>query len=76
MPDILVRGLDAKVMAKLKARAKRHGRSLQSEAKLVLARGAGADAEQIAAMLDEWKQRFAGRKFTGSATMIRKDRQR
>ena len=33
MPDILVRGLTPEMLKRLKARAKRHGRSLQSEAK-------------------------------------------
>jgi plasmid stability protein len=76
MPDFLIRGLDARALRRLKTRAKRHGRSLQSEAKRVLEREAGTDAEEIAAMLDGWKRRFAGRKFSSSAALIRKDRDR
>jgi antitoxin FitA len=74
MSDILIRGVDAKAMKRLRARAKRHGRSLQSEARMVLERAAGAGSEEIAAMLDGWKERFAGRKFSRSATLIREDR--
>ena len=76
MPDILIRGLNAQVLKRLKARAKRNGRSLQSEAKLLLEQAAGAGGEEIAAMLDRWKQRFADRRFSGSAKLIREDRDR
>ena len=76
MADILVRGLDARAVKRLKARAKRHGRSLQSEARLLLERAAGAGSEDIAAMLDGWRRHFAGRRFGSSARLIREDRKR
>ena len=76
MSDILIRGLDAETVKRLKARARRHGRSLQSEAKLLLEQAAGAGGEEIAAMLEGWQQRFAGRRFTDSGDLIREDRQR
>jgi len=76
MSDILVRGLKSKTVERLKARAKRHGRSLQGEARRLLEQAAGADSEEIAAMLDRWKKCFAGRKFTSSADLIREDRDR
>ena len=76
MPDILVRGLDEETVKRLKARARRHGRSLQGEAKLVLEQAAGMGAEEVAAMLDGWKSRFAGRRFADSAALIREDRER
>jgi plasmid stability protein len=74
--DILIRGLDAQAVKRLKTRAKRHGRSLQSEARLLLEQAAGSGTEEIAAMLDRWKERFAGRKFSSSAKLIRQDRDR
>jgi len=52
MPDVLIRGLDAKVLKRLKARAKQNGRSLQSEARLLLERAAGFGGDQIAAMFN------------------------
>ncbi len=76
MPDILIRGLDARTLKRLKARARRNGRSLQNEAKLVLEQAAGGGAEEIAEMLDRWRKRFAGRRFRGSEDLIREDRAR
>lgn len=77
MADILVRGLKTETVERLKARAKEHGRSLQGEAKRVLEQAAGADAQEIAAMLDRWRDRFAGREFAdSSADLIREDRDR
>jgi plasmid stability protein len=76
MPDILIRGLDGQTLKRLKARARRHGRSLQREAQLALEQAAGAGADEVAAMLDAWKGRFAGRRFSSSAKLIREDRDR
>ncbi len=77
MPSILVRGLDEKTVERLKERAKRNGRSLQSEAKRVLEEAAAPGREEIAAVFERWDKRFAGRKFeTSSADLIREDRER
>ncbi len=76
MPDVLVRGLDAETVKRLKAHAKRHGRSLQSEVKMLVERAAGGGSEQIAAVLKRWEGRFAGRRFSSSARLIRGDRNR
>jgi plasmid stability protein len=76
MSDILVRGLTAETVKRLKARAKRHGRSLQGEAKLVLEQAAGATAAEVAEMLGKWRKKFAGRKFAETAALIREDRDR
>ncbi len=74
MPDILVRGLDPRTLRRLKERARRHGRSLQGEAKLLLEQAVDTGAQKIRAMLDDWKKRFDGRRFAGSAVLIREDR--
>lgn len=76
MPDILIRGLDEKTVKRLKARAKRSGRSLQGEARLLLEQASGGSADEIAALLGGWKKRFAGRRFAPSADLIRQDRDR
>jgi antitoxin FitA len=76
MPDILVRGVDAETVRRLKDRANQHGRSLQSEVKTLIERAAGSGSEQIAAILKRWEERFAGRKFSSSARLIREDRKR
>ena len=59
MPGILIRGLKAKTIARLKDRARRNGRSLQSEAKLLLEQSAGSG--DVASMLDRWTKRFEKR---------------
>jgi plasmid stability protein len=76
MTDILVRGLDAESIKQLKSRAKRHGRSLQGEAKMVLEQAAGAGTDEIQVVLNRWKKRFVGRSFSSSARLIREDRRR
>lgn len=77
MSDFLIRNVEPKTMAKLKARAKRHGRSLQSEVKTVLREAAGADSVEVAAIFGKWDRRFAGRPPVGdSVELIREDRER
>jgi plasmid stability protein len=76
MTDILIRGVNQRLLQRLKARAKRNGRSLQSEAKRLLEIASGAETEETAKILERWKIRFAGRKFFSSADMIRQDRNR
>ncbi len=76
MAQILVRDLDPKVVARLKQRAKRDGRSLQAEVKLVLeqaARTAAAAARRLAGTI---RKRFKGRKVRDSADLVREDRDR
>ena len=76
MTDILIRGLDAQTLRRLKARAQRNGRSLQKEAKMLLERAAGVDRDELADILDGWQERFAGRRLAESAALIREDRAR
>jgi plasmid stability protein len=76
MADILIRGLEAEIVERLKSRAKRHGRSLQGEVKLIVEQAAGVRGPEIEAMLGRWQQRFAGRKFSSSTRLIREDRRR
>ena len=76
MSNILIRGLDDETLRRLKARARRHGRSLQGEAKLLLEQAAGAGPEEMAALLERWKERFSERRMVDSATLIREDRDR
>lgn len=75
MPDILVRGLDAATLKRLKARARSNGRSLQSEAKLALERAAGVNMSEALAAARLWRKKL-GRRFDDSTDLIREDRQR
>jgi antitoxin FitA len=76
MPHILVRDLDPETIERLKARAKRHGRSLQGEAKAILEGGATFSMREARAVSEKWQRYFKGRQFTDSAKLIREDRNR
>lgn len=76
MADILVRGLNSKAVKRLKDNARRNGRSLQSEAKLLLERAAMNDGREIAQIFDRWKARFGNRKFVNNLDLIREGRRR
>jgi antitoxin FitA len=76
MSQVLVRDIDPEVIVRLKDRAKRHGRSLQSEAKAILEAAATysmSEARQVAA---QWRERLAGRIAGDSSDLLREDRER
>ena len=76
MGQILVRGLDEKVVERLKARARENGRSLQSEVKLILEQAARVDMETNLNLANDIRKSFKGRKLTDSVDLIREDRNR
>ena len=77
MAQVLVRDLDADVVAQLKLRARQHGRSLQKETKAILEdaarQGSLEEARDAAARV---RRRLAGRTFSDSADLVREDRER
>ena len=77
MAQVLVRQLSDKVVDRLKKRAKEHRRSLQSEVKAIL-EDAVPDYERAWKRIDSLRLRLkrSGRKFSDSADLIRKDRDR
>lgn len=76
MADFLIRGLHKTMLARLKARAARHGRSLQGEAKMILERAARTEkTESVLRELREFRSAGGGR-FRDSTGMIREDRER
>ncbi len=79
MPDILVRGLDASVVKRLKSRAKADGRSLQSEVREIIEQSADTpkvNMKKARKLIDEIRSRFKGRKFPDSVKLIREGRDR
>jgi len=77
MPDILVRGLPTEVIERLKLHAKRNGRSLQTEVKDILERAARMpDHVEIQEAIKRVRTMFRGRRFSDSAVLIRRDRER
>ena len=76
MAQFLVRDLDEKAVKRLKARAKRHGRSLQGEVKQVLEQAAGYSLEEALQSAGKIRRSLRGRRFADSAKLVREDRQR
>jgi plasmid stability protein len=77
MAQILVRGLDATLVARLKERARENHRSLQGEVKAILEEAAAqATNAEIEAILDRWQRHWQqkGKIFSDSAELIREDR--
>lgn len=76
MPQLLVRDLDDETLERLKSRARRHGRSLQGEAKLILEEAATLTMRAARTVAAQWKRRLRGRTHSDSAGLIRTDRAR
>lgn len=79
MAQILVRGLDDALVARLKERAKQNHRSLQGEVKAILEREAPrATQKEALAIADKWHKywKSQGKTFSDSADLIREDRDR
>ncbi len=79
MAQILVRNLDAKVVKKLKQRARKAGRSLQAEARMILEKVATSpqvDMKAARELAESIRKRFKGRKFPDSVELIREGRDR
>jgi plasmid stability protein len=75
MADILIRGLDAKTVRRLKAKAARSGRSLQGEAKQILEHAAGYSISEALSVARQWRKKL-GPQRSDSAALIREDRDR
>lgn len=76
MAQVLVRDLHPKTVEGLKARARRHGRSLQAELKTILEQAAAVAAEDGWALAARIRRRLAGRVHSDSAELIAEDRRR
>ena len=78
MAQILVRGLDDALLARLKERASLNHRSLQGEVKAILEEAAPPTASKAEALaiFDKWQRYWEekGRTFSDSAEIIRKMR--
>ncbi len=76
MAEVLVRDLDSDTVERLKSRAKRHGRSLQGEAKAILEAAATYSMEEARQVTRQWRQRLTGQIHGDSSDLIREDRDR
>ena len=76
MAQVIVRGLDSSVVERLRRRARRSGRSLEAELRLVLGRAAGEDLESARTAVERVRAMLAGRGFPDSTPLVREDRER
>ncbi len=76
MSQILVRNLEPDVVERLKGRASRHGRSLQSEVRMILTQSAKLSFPEAREAVLNWQTRLAGRDFPDSVEMLRESRDR
>lgn len=76
MTQVLVRDLKADLVARLKARAKRHGRSLQTELKEILETASRHSAVEARAVAARIRRRLAGRARSDSVELLAEDRAR
>ncbi len=76
MAQVLVRDLKIDVVARLKARAKRNGRSLQTELKEILQAASRHNAVDARALADRIRRQLGGRRHTDSVELLAEDRAR
>ena len=77
MPDVLVRDVDETALARLKERARSHGRSLGVELKIILEQASKqVDMTTARALAERMSRSLEGRTHTDSAELLREDRAR
>ena len=76
MAQILVRNLDERTVNRLKARARRNGRSLQAEVQSILEQAPALDMKAALKLADTIRKSFGNRQFEDSAKLIRRERDR
>jgi hypothetical protein len=72
--SLLLRGVDRALVDVFKARAERHGRSLQSELQLSLRREAHRNFDEALRISKHWHTRLGGRIRNDAMSMINRDR--
>lgn len=76
MAQVLVRDLTAKTLARLKRRARSHGRSLQAELKEILESAAGSDVLEAGRLAERIRSELSGKRHSDSAELVAEDRGR
>lgn len=76
MAQVLIRDLKSDVVARLKARAKRHGRSLQTELKEILDKASRQSALDARALADRIRRELGSRTHSDSVRLLTEDRAR
>lgn len=76
MAQVIVRKLNERVVASLKSRARRRGRSLEQELRDIVTAAAEPNNEEILAAIDRVRAMTPRRLRTSSAKLIRAERDR
>jgi len=76
MAQLLVRNLNRTVVERLRRRARRGGRSVESEVRAILEQAAQADMASARTLANRIRARLRGRRFSDSAALVREDRDR
>ena len=75
MPQVLVREITPDLLARLKARAKRNGRSLQGEVRQILQQAERSDAASARERIEQVRKLFEGQSWPDPAQLVRRDRE-
>jgi antitoxin FitA len=76
MAQVLIRDVEAAVMGRLKERARKQGRSLEAELRLILEQAAAVDLEDARRLATRIRRLLAGRTHSDSAALVAEDRRR
>ena len=76
MARVLIRDLDGRTVEKLKARAARNGRSLQTELQMIVERAAAVDIIESRNVAARLRRKLGNRKHSDSAALLAGDRRR
>lgn len=76
MTQLLIRNVDAETITRLKARARRNHRSLESELRLILEEAGDVRVINRMDEVDKIRLLFGNRSFDDSTTLLREDRDR
>jgi plasmid stability protein len=76
MAEVLVPNVSEGTIALLERRAKRHGRSIEEEARQIIEDSTHVDFSEARRGVEEVRAMLAGRRFSDSSELIRQDRER
>lgn len=74
MSQVLIRDVDESVLRKLKQRAKKHNRSLQSELHLIITEAAQLSLSNSTKTAAKIRKKLANRQHSDSAQLLTEDR--
>jgi plasmid stability protein len=76
MAQVVIRKIDDDAMARLKARARRKGISLEQELRTILIEAARLDEAGFRGRAAAFRRKLSGRRHSDSTRLIREDRHR